>query len=234
VQNEVKTEEIGIPILKDIPWIGKYLFGKTAYADSRSELLIFLTQYVLDTPKELEAEAARRKATLSDDRPWVDYGWSKSKLADPMPSAERIRRAKQSWATEDANYKAEIEHEDLLKSREKQLEERSKKDAEKAMRQVEEDAKASAGREQKDDGRTEAKLRALLGEMQTKKRVRLAEEDQRPVVESPTAIRVTDSTEVIKPNPEPERLLAPDAAAAAPVRRSAEAEEPKKAWWRPW
>jgi len=216
VQNEIKTEEIGIPILKDIPWIGKYLFGKTAYADNRSELLVFLTPYVLDNAKELGEEAARRKASLSDDQPWIDYGWSKSKLADPMPSAEKTRRTKQRWATEDANQKAEKEYEKLLKTREKQLEERTEKDAEEALRQAEKDAKESSSKELGDDGATEAKLRAVLGEMQAKKRARQTAAEQAPVPEAPTAIRVTESTEVIKPSPAPERLLAP---AAVPPQR---------------
>ncbi|MDD4019636.1 MAG: secretin N-terminal domain-containing protein, partial [Kiritimatiellae bacterium] len=164
VQNEIKTEEIGIPILKDIPWVGKYLFGKTAYADNRSELLVFLTPYVLDNAKDLGEEAARRKAALSDDRPWVDYGWSKSTLADPMPSAERMRRAKQRWATEDANHKAEKEYGTLLEEREKQLEKRAEKDAEEELKRAKRNAEqATGGAEDRDDAaQTEAQLRELL------------------------------------------------------------------------
>ncbi len=170
---------------------------------------------------------------MSDDRPWIDYGWSKSKLADPMPSAERVRRTKQRWVTEDANYKAEKEYEKLLDAREEQLRDRAKKDAEEALRQAEKDAKEISAEELEDDGVTEAKLRAVLSEMQAKKRARQTAAEQAPVPGAPTAIRVTETTEVIKPKPAPERLLAPGDAAEAPVRQPVESEEPKKkAWWR--
>jgi len=88
-----------------------------------------------------------------------------------------------------------------------------------------------SSKELEDDGATETKLRAVLSEMQSKKRARQTAAEQAPVPEAPTAIRVTESTEVIKPKPAPERLLAPGDAAVPPVRQSAEVEEPKKAWW---
>jgi len=195
VQNEVATEEIGIPILKDIPWIGKYLFGKTSFADKRSELLIFLTPYVLDTPQDLMDEAARRKAALSDDRPWVDYGWSKSKLADPMSSSEKVRRTKQRWATEDANHKAEKEYERLLDAREEQLRERARKDAEDVLKRAKQDAEKTAEGSDDDDD-TEAKLRDLLEKLKAKKaRESTAAAPVPDATES--VIRVTDSVEIL-------------------------------------
>ncbi|MDX9866849.1 MAG: secretin N-terminal domain-containing protein [Kiritimatiellia bacterium] len=219
VQNEIKTEEIGIPILKDIPWIGKYLFGKTAHADNRSELLVFLTPYVLDNAKDLEAEAARRKAALSDDRPWVDYGWSKSKLADPMPSAERTRRTKQRWATEDANHKAEKEYDKLLEAREEQLEKRAEREAEEALKRAKREAeKASGNAEDREEAaQTEAQLRELLGKLKAKKRQENKETSAVPDAAEPV-IRVTDSVEILRkgagnpsqpaaPEKQPERLL---------------------------
>lgn len=45
VQSEAKNEESGLPILKNIPVVGKYLFGSTSSSDTRSELLVFLTPY---------------------------------------------------------------------------------------------------------------------------------------------------------------------------------------------
>ena len=40
--------ESGIPVLKDIPWIGKCLFGSVSTKEVRSELLVFITPHVLD------------------------------------------------------------------------------------------------------------------------------------------------------------------------------------------
>ncbi|HOE61055.1 MAG TPA: secretin N-terminal domain-containing protein, partial [Kiritimatiellia bacterium] len=195
VQNEIKTSDSGIPILKDIPYIGKYLFGKTSFSDNRSELLVFLTPYVLDTPQDVEAEAARRKAALSDDQAWVDYGWSKSKLADPMSSSEKVRRTKQRWATEDANHKAEKEYERLLDAREEQLRERARKDAEDVLKRAKQDAEKTAEGSDDDDD-TEAKLRDLLEKLKAKKaRESTAAAPVPDATES--VIRVTDSVEIL-------------------------------------
>ena len=41
--------ESGIPVLKDIPWVGKCLFGSVSTKEVRSELLVFITPHVLDS-----------------------------------------------------------------------------------------------------------------------------------------------------------------------------------------
>lgn len=92
-----ETEETGIPILKDIPWVGRYLFGSTKDVERRKELLVFMTPYVLKDGDGAEAEAARRKNALSDARPWEDHGWSKSKLADPSETKDLLRKQQQEW-----------------------------------------------------------------------------------------------------------------------------------------
>jgi len=90
----VSHKETGIPILKDIPWIGKWLFGSVSETESRKELLVFMTPYVLDDAESAQAEALRRKKALSDPRPWDSLGWSDSELADPIPKKELLRRLK--------------------------------------------------------------------------------------------------------------------------------------------
>ena len=132
VQSEVKTENSGIPILKNIPWVGKYLFGSTSLAESRSELLVFMTPYVLKTPAEATAEAQRRKDSLHDDRPWDDGGWSKSKLADPVSQKEQLERARMKWLTEDQEHDAMKTHDKAMRAREQQLLERAQMDADEA------------------------------------------------------------------------------------------------------
>lgn len=93
--------ESGVPILKDIPWIGKWLFGSVSQSEKRSELLVFMTPYVLDDADAAQAEALRRKKTLSDSRPWEDNGWSTSPLADPVSRKEQLRRLSDEWKRQD-------------------------------------------------------------------------------------------------------------------------------------
>ncbi|MGN0852190.1 MAG: secretin N-terminal domain-containing protein [Kiritimatiellia bacterium] len=93
--------ESGIPILKDIPWIGKWLFGSVTQTEKRSELLVFMTPYVLDDADAAQTEALRRKKALSDPRPWEDHGWSTSPLADPVNKKEQLRRLNDEWRKQD-------------------------------------------------------------------------------------------------------------------------------------
>ena len=104
-----KTEsEGGIPILKNIPWIGKYLFGYTDYSDERDELLVFLTPYVFQTSEEAQSEAKRRKDYLDAAGIW-NRGWSSSELADVPDEEEMLRREKQKRAYEDKQFAASQE-----------------------------------------------------------------------------------------------------------------------------
>ena len=111
--------ESGIPILKDIPWIGKWLFGSVEQDEQRSELLVFMTPYVLDDADAAKAEALRRKKTMSDPTPWEDGGWSASDLADPVSQKEQLRRLKDEWKKQDAERKTRqaIEQEKLNRAK---------------------------------------------------------------------------------------------------------------------
>jgi type II secretory pathway component GspD/PulD (secretin) len=121
----VVENESGIPILKDIPWVGRYLFGKTVDMENRKELLVFMTPYVLDDADAAQAEAIRRKQTLSESRPWEDHGWSKSKLADPVSTKEKLRRQAEEWKKQDKEYAAQLEMEKAQGERVKELEKRA-------------------------------------------------------------------------------------------------------------
>ncbi len=106
---QTKTEtESGIPLLKDIPWIGKYLFGYTDYSDERDELLVFLTPYVFQSSEEAQAEAKRRKDYLDAAGVW-NKGWSNSEIADVMDEQEMLRREKLKRAYEDKQFAASKE-----------------------------------------------------------------------------------------------------------------------------
>jgi general secretion pathway protein D len=100
----------GIPILKDIPYIGKYLFGSTSQTESRSEMLVFLTPYVINTVEDMDREARRRKDYINATDIWTK-GWSDSKLADPVSPEEMKKRLKQKEAVEKAwqNYRKNLE-----------------------------------------------------------------------------------------------------------------------------
>ena len=120
---KTQTEsESGIPILKDIPWVGKWLFGSVNMTEKRSELLVFMTPYVLDDAESAQSEALRRKKSLSDSRPWEDEGWSSSPLADPVSKKEQLRRFKDEWKKQDEERKAKLAIEKAKMDRARKLE----------------------------------------------------------------------------------------------------------------
>lgn len=121
-QTRMQESESGIPFLKDIPWIGKWLFGSVSQNETRQELLVFMTPYVLDDAEMAQAEAFRRKKALSDANPWVDHGWSASQLADPMSKKEMMRRLKDEWKKQDENRKTKLAIEKAKLERAKALE----------------------------------------------------------------------------------------------------------------
>ncbi len=126
-QTEYSTADSGIPILKDIPYIGRYLFGSTKDVETRQELLMFLTPYVLDDAESAVAEARRRKLTLSDEKPWDDHGWSASPLADPVSLKEQLKRKQREWLSQDKEYEARLELEKKNEKRVEELKERAEK-----------------------------------------------------------------------------------------------------------
>ena len=120
--------ETGIPVLKDIPWVGKWLFGSVTQMETRKELLVFMTPYVLDDAKSAQMEAARRKKAMSDQSPWDDNGWSSSKLADPVAKKEQMRRLKDEAKKQDEERAARKEIEKWKLERAKTLEKMDEKD----------------------------------------------------------------------------------------------------------
>ncbi len=113
--------ESGIPILKDIPWIGKWLFSSVTTSEKRSELLVFMTPYVLDDAEAAQMEALRRKKALSEPRPWEDNGWSTSPLADPVSKKEQLRRLNDEWKKQDEERKNKKALEEAREKRAKKL-----------------------------------------------------------------------------------------------------------------
>ena len=121
----------GIPILKDIPWIGKWLFSSTSQTEDRKELLVFMTPYVLRSGDEAQEEAGRRKHALSDPRPWINNGgWSDSPLADPDSQKEQLRRSKDEWKKQDEDRQTKLALEKAKLDRAKALEKQDKAEEE--------------------------------------------------------------------------------------------------------
>ena len=179
-----KTDsESGIPILKDIPWIGKWLFGSVSQTESRKELLIFMTPYVLDDAESAQAEAARRKKALSDSRPWDDHGWSLSTLADPVTKKEQMRRLKDEAKSQDEERKTKLAIEKWKVERTKQLKAMSKEERDLWLEMHKEELSDEAEKEELEkkmedegsDAPTQEELKKLAASIRAKK---LAEAEQ--------------------------------------------------------
>ncbi|MBA4387558.1 MAG: hypothetical protein C0404_06225 [Verrucomicrobia bacterium] len=74
-----------VPILGSIPLLGK-LFSSQTDTGAKSEIVVFITPYVLDSPEAIAAESARRKDSMSLTGVWK-RDWSDSKLADPADAS---------------------------------------------------------------------------------------------------------------------------------------------------
>lgn len=171
-QTTVSENESGIPILKDIPLIGKWLFGSVMQKEQRNELLVFMTPYVLDDAQAAQAEALRRKKTLSDTRPWDDHGWSASALADPVSKKEQMRRIKDEWRKQDEERRTRIAIEKEKVNRVKKLQEMSKDEREMwlKMHKAELDAEAQDELEEKMlDENSQEELKKLAAQIRQEK-----------------------------------------------------------------
>ena len=93
VQNSTIKSRSKIPLLGDIPLLGR-LFRADNDEDNRSEVMVFLTPYVLDSPAELEHYARKRKIAADAGAMWTQ-GFSSSKLADP-PDRETAHRLQEA------------------------------------------------------------------------------------------------------------------------------------------
>lgn len=81
ISSEWSDDLTKIPILGDIPLLGRYLFSSVKKTESRRELIVLMTPYVLTNPLEMEKETERiYKATDITSADWTAKGWSDSKL----------------------------------------------------------------------------------------------------------------------------------------------------------
>jgi hypothetical protein len=171
-QTTVSENESGIPVLKDIPLIGKWLFGSVVRSEQRNELMVFMTPYVLDDAQAAQAEALRRKKTISDPHPWDDHGWSASNLADPVSKKEQMRRLKDEWKKQDEERKNKLAIEQAKVERVKKLKELSKEEREVWLKmhkeELEKDEREELEEKMLDKGSQE-ELKKLASEIREKK-----------------------------------------------------------------
>ena len=171
-EKSISESESGIPILKDIPIIGKWLFGSVSQSETRTELLVFMTPYVLDDAQAAQVEALRRKKTMSDPRPWDDDGWSLSPLADPVSKKEQMRRIKDEWRIQDEERRTKIAIEKEKVKRVKQLEKMSKDEREMWLKMHKEELDDEAQDELEEkmlDEKSQEGLKKLAAEIRAKK-----------------------------------------------------------------
>ena len=107
VQTTKDKTRTKIPFLGDIPLLG-LLFRSDDIEERRTELMVMLTPYVLDTPEEAYAETARRQASLSSISNLWTRGWSPSDLAAPSPAEIRARKLEARKRRETAPQTEEI------------------------------------------------------------------------------------------------------------------------------
>lgn len=171
-QTTVSENETGVPLLKDIPLIGKWLFGSVVRNEQRNELMVFMTPYVLDDAQSAQAEALRRKRTLSDVRAWDDHGWSASALADPVSKKEQMRRIKDQWRVQDEERKTKIAIEKMKVERAKKLQAMSAEERAQWLLLHKEDLDKEAQEELEEkmlDKDSQEELKKLAAEVRAKK-----------------------------------------------------------------
>ena len=83
-ETSTATTRKKIPLLGDIPILGR-LFRSDKQERRRTELLVFISPFVVDTPAQVEDDARNAKASLDTRGVW-DGTWSGSRLADPVPA----------------------------------------------------------------------------------------------------------------------------------------------------
>jgi len=82
IQNRDDKSKSKVPILGDIPLLG-LPFRSSRKEEGNSEVIVFITPYVLDTPTDIQTDARRRYESMGARGLWR-RGWSDSKFADPM------------------------------------------------------------------------------------------------------------------------------------------------------
>jgi len=81
VRDSSSRSRTKIPLLGDIPLLGR-LFNSDSRSKGRTETIVFITPYVLDSPEQVAEETRRRRDALNIEGMWKQ-GWSGSEMAEP-------------------------------------------------------------------------------------------------------------------------------------------------------
>ncbi|MCL1887561.1 MAG: hypothetical protein FWF96_01655 [Kiritimatiellaeota bacterium] len=118
-RREKSVDKAGVPYLRNIPLLG-WFFRYTKETEKRSELLVFMTPYVLDTASQRAFETGRRKRVAGANADIWSEHVSGSTLAAPDP-VEELRLLRGQLAGNESLQKAEekllqfrIEHENEI------------------------------------------------------------------------------------------------------------------------
>ncbi len=204
----------GVPFLRKIPLLGA-LFRSKSDATKRSEVVVFITPYVMDNKDDIRKETLRRKDSLKNAGKLWKKGWSDSALAAPT------REQKKEEEKKKRQKKSEILEEELKALRER--EEARKAEEEEARLKAEEDAREKAHQQRLKEIREEAEAK-VQAEMEAKRKAR---EDARRLEEEKAA-RVTAEKEA-KTKAKAEDDALEKAEKDAKVKAKAEARAEKEA-----
>jgi general secretion pathway protein D len=125
VLNQTVNTESKVPFLGDIPILGR-LFKSRRDENSRNEVIVFITPYVLNTPEEIEDDARRRAEATNTEGMWK-RGWSNSRLAEPndadLERAAEEAKLEKKRAAEEAKLEKKRATDDakLEKKRQKEM-----------------------------------------------------------------------------------------------------------------
>ncbi|RKZ06413.1 type II secretion system protein GspD [bacterium] len=90
MSSEMKDSITKIPILGDIPLIGRYLFSSVTKVEDQRELIVLMTPYVMSNLEEMQGQTERLyRGTSLKQEDWGQENWSESKLRQiPDPEEE--------------------------------------------------------------------------------------------------------------------------------------------------
>lgn len=104
MNTEMKDTVTKIPILGDIPLIGRYLFSSVTKQEDQRELIVLMTPYVMTNMDEMRNQTERLyKGTTLKQEDWGSENWSESKLRQ-IPDPE------DGTASEAENYKEPLQN----------------------------------------------------------------------------------------------------------------------------
>ncbi|MEI6970203.1 MAG: type II secretion system secretin GspD [bacterium] len=141
VRQDSGDSRFKVPILGDIPILGR-LFNSTSQSGGRSEMIVLVTPYVLDTPGGISAESTRRKRALDLEGLWKrgEGEWTDSKIAEPNRKQAKI----EAREARDLERAAKAEAARIAEEEEKVAAEKKKADAAAAKAAKEAARKAAA------------------------------------------------------------------------------------------